>query len=322
MLDLRRIRQFVVLAEVLNFRRAAERLHMAQPPLSVSIQKLESDLGVRLFERGGAGGVTLTPSGLAALPEARRLLFHNAQLGEVARAAKAGLGGALSVGFVGSSTHGSLQRMVRLFRSEYPGVELVLKEATSVTIMDRVAERQLDIGVVRTPLMTAPRVELSSLLAEPFVAALPAGSHLARLPELRLEDLSQESFVFYSREEAAGLHAMAILACQLSGFLPSIAQEATQVQTVLALVESGLGVALVPSIMQTAPNAGVVFRRIVDMPEAATIGLAIATPAEQPSPAASRFRELAQRALHSGGQPLDGSPLRSSPASGRADRHL
>lgn len=128
MLDLRRVRQFVVLAETLNFRRAAEKLHMTQPPLTVAIQKLEAELGLRLFERGGSGGVSLTPSGQAALAEARRLLFHNGQLLAAARGASQGTGGALRVGFVGSTTNGVLQRAVRLFRAEYPGVELVLKE--------------------------------------------------------------------------------------------------------------------------------------------------------------------------------------------------
>src|SRR3546814_332310 len=138
MLDLRRVRQFVVLAETLNFRRAADRLHMTQPPLTVAIQKLEAELGSRLFERGGSGGVSLTPSGQAALAEARRLLFHNVQLLAAARAASAGTGGALRVGFVGSTTNGVLQRIVRLFRAEYPGVELVLKEGTSMRIAERV----------------------------------------------------------------------------------------------------------------------------------------------------------------------------------------
>lgn len=300
MLDLRRVRQFVVLAETLNFRRAAERLHMAQPPLSVSIQKLEAELGVRLFERGGAGGVSLTPAGQAALDEARRLLFHNIRLHEAAGAANAGTGGALRVGFVGSTTQGALQRVVRLFRAEYPGVELVLKEGTSVRIMERVEAGELDVGIVRTPLMSATQASLTPLLSEGFVVALPTGNALAQRPEVRLEELASESFVFYSRLDAAGLHAIAILACQLAGFLPKVTQEATQVQTVLSLVESGLGVALVPSIVQHTPNPRITYRRIVDLPEAATIGLALALHADRQSPAALRFREVALRALEHG----------------------
>lgn len=292
MLDLRRIRQFVTLGETLNFRRAADRLHMTQPPLTVAIQKLEAELGTRLFERGGSGGVSLTPGGHAALAEARRLLFHNAQLLAAARAASSGTGGALKVGFVGSTTNGVLQRIVRLFRAEYPGVELVLKEGTSVRIAERVDSGDLDVGLVRTPLLTPSRAHLAPLLAEDFVAALPLGNPLAQKAEVRMDELATESFVFYSREDAAGLHATAMLACQRAGFLPRVTQEATQVQTVLSLVESGLGVALVPAVMQYNPSPRVAYRAIADVSPAAEIGLALLLP-EPSSAAAQRFREVA-----------------------------
>ncbi|CAM4059879.1 LysR family transcriptional regulator [Bordetella tumulicola] len=292
MLDLRRVRQFVVLAETLNFRRAAERLHMTQPPLTVAIQKLEAELGTRLFERGGSGGVSLTSSGQAALAEARRLLFHNVQLLAAARAASTGTGGALRVGFVGSTTNGVLQRVVRLFRAEYPGVELVLKEGTSVRIAERVDSADLDVGLVRTPLLTPSRAHLEPLLTEGFVVALPQGSLLAQKPDITMQALATESFVFYSRDDAAGLHAMTMLACQRAGFLPRITQEATQVQTVLSLVESGLGVALVPAVMQYNPSSRVAYRVITNLSPAAEIGLGLLMP-EPSSPAAQRFRDVA-----------------------------
>ncbi|WP_278044262.1 LysR family transcriptional regulator [Corticibacter populi] len=289
---MKRIRQFMVLAQTLNFRRAAERLHMAQPPLTVSIQKLESDLGVRLFERGGAGGVTLTVAGQAALVEARRLLFHNSQLIATVQATAAGTGGCLRIGFVGSTTHGVLQRIVRQFRADFPAVQLVLKEATSVQIADRVERGELDVGLVRTPLMASAQVRLKPLLTERFVAAVPLGNALTAHAELRMDMLAGEPFVFYTRGDAAGLQAMAMLACQQAGFLPRIAQEATQVQTVLSLVESGLGVALVPSIMQNSPNPGVAYRAIHDIAPAADIGLALLVP-EMANPAVPGFQEAA-----------------------------
>lgn len=292
LVDLRRIRQFVVLTETLNFRRAAERLHMAQPPLSVSIQKLEAELGVRLFDRGGSGGVTLTAGGQAALVEARRLLFHSAQLREAVSSATDGIGGALRVGFVGSSTNGVLQRIVRLFRAEYPGVKLVLHEGSSVHLMEQVDAGELDVGLVRTPVLVSANVTLTPVLSEDFMAALPAGSELAQRPELYLRDLASESFVFYSGAGTSGLHAMAILACQLAGFLPRVTQTAAQVQTVLALVESGLGVALVPSIMEHTPNPRIAYRRLADIPPQARIGLALALQSTQARPAAQRFRDL------------------------------
>ncbi|AOY91214.1 LysR family transcriptional regulator [Cupriavidus sp. USMAA2-4] len=306
-MDLRRIRHFVVLAETLNFRRAAERLHMAQPPLSVSIQKLEAELGTTLFTRD-ARGVALTPSGRAALAEARRMLFHAAQFSDAARSADSGTGGVLRVGFVGSTTFALLPRLVPIFRAEYPGVELVLREATSARILQWLDEEALDVGLVRTPLLRHSGATLLPLEHDGFVAALPRGNALAGKGPLRLAELAGERFIMYAADEAAGLHSAAMSACQLAGFVPRVAQEAIQVQTVLALVESGLGVALVPSIMQRFASERIVYRELEDYPAAAAIGLALAYRPDQQSAAAQRFRDVAARVF----------PL---PRAGRAPAH-
>jgi DNA-binding transcriptional LysR family regulator len=305
-MDLRRIRHFVVLAETLNFRRAAERLHMAQPPLSVSIQKLEAELGTKLFVRA-ANGVTLTPSGQAALAEAKRLLFHGSQFAHMAQNALDGTGGALHVGFVGSTTFGMLQKLVPMYRAEYPGVELILREATSARIVEMVEEDALDIGLVRTPLLQSSQTCLIPLERDTFVAALPKGNSIAQKPKLKLRDLAEESFIMYTRTEAAGLHTAAMLACQEAGFLPRVTQEAVQVQTVLSLVESGLGVALVPSVMQRFANEKIVYRSLADCPATASIGLALVYRQEMESSAARRFRELAAREF-----PMDAENAKNS----------
>lgn len=293
-MDLRRIRHFVVLAETLNFRRAAERLHMAQPPLSVSIQKLEAELGAKLFARESSG-VTLTPSGRAVLKEARKLLFHGSQLSEMATHAQDGTGGTLQIGFVGSAIHGLLQKLLPLFRLEYPGVELVLREATSLSIIQQLEDRVLDIGLVRVPLMQSSEVKLLQLEPDVFIAALPRDSHLVNRQPLRLSDMADEYFVMYAPTHAAGLHSAALLACQQAGFIPKVSQQAIQVQTVLALVESGLGVALVPSIMQRYISDRILYRPLVDVLPASSIGLALAYMADTESKAAAHFRELARR---------------------------
>jgi DNA-binding transcriptional LysR family regulator len=293
-MDLRRIRHFVVLAETLNFRRAAERLHMAQPPLSVSIQKLEAELGTKLFTRETTG-VSLTPSGRAALAEARKLLFHGAQLGAMARSAIEGTGGTLQVGFVGTTTYGMLQKLVPLFRAEYPGVELVLRESTSVEIVQHLEDHSLDIGLVRTPLLRATSAALTVLEQDEFVAALPRGHALAGQGPLHLGDLANEPFVMYVPGAATGLHSAAMLACQQAGFIPKVAQQAVQVQTLLALVESGLGVALVPSVMQRYASDKIEYRPLLDVPASAAIGLALAYMPQTETPAAGRFRALALR---------------------------
>ena len=293
-IDLRRIRLFVVLAETLNFRRAAERLNMAQPLLSVSIQKLEAELGTKLFAREPSG-VSLTSGGRAVLAEARKLLFHGNQLSEVAKNVLDGTGGTLQVGFVGSTTYGMLQKLLSLFRTAYPGVELILREATSVSIVQQLADRALDVGLVRVPLLQASRATLVLLERDEFMAALPRGSALAGKGPLRLADMAGEPFVMYAPTNAAGLHAAAMLACQQAGFMPTVSQQAIQIQTVLALVESGLGVALVPSVMQRYISDKIVYRPLVDVSTASTIGLALAYMADTESPAAGHFRQLAER---------------------------
>ncbi|MCC2673166.1 MAG: LysR family transcriptional regulator [Ramlibacter sp.] len=293
-MDLRRIRHFVVLAETLNYRRAAERLHMAQPPLTVSIQKLESELGTRLFERGSAG-VTLTPSGRAVLAEARKLLFHGGQLQAVARDVVEGTGGVLRVGFVGTTTYGMLQRLLPQFRAEYPGVNLVLRESTSVAILEQLEDHALDIGLVRTPLLRPTRAALIQLESDQFVVALPRGHELAQRGPLRLSELAAESFVMYSATAAAGLQSAAMLACQSAGFVPKVSQEAVQVQTLLALVESGTGVALVPSVMQRYGSEKLLYRPLQDLPRSSDVGLALAHLEGNELPAALRFRDVASR---------------------------
>lgn len=291
-MELRRIRHFVVLAETLNFRRAAERLHIAQPALTVSIQKLESELDATLFVREPRG-VTLTETGRAALAEARRILFHAGQFSELVQSASSGMAGTLRVGFVGTTTSHLLPRLVTRFRHEYPGVELVLREATSTRILQWLEDEALDVGLVRTPLLTPGNTALALLERDRFVAALPRSHPLAGKPALTLADLAQERFVMYEQGEASGLRSAALSACQMAGFQPRVTQEATQVQTVLALVESGLGVALVPSIMQRFANDRMMIRDLAGYPDGAGIGLALTWLPAHDSPVVRHFREVA-----------------------------
>lgn len=291
-MDLRRLQHFVILAETLNYRLAAERLHMTQPPLSVSIQKLEADIGFQLFTRNQQG-VRLTESGKMALVEARRALFHVGRLREVARTAEAGEIGTLRIGFVGSATHAILPRVLPAFRARYPGVQLVLREATSVRIMELLEEETLDVGLIRVPILNLSSASLVPLETDVLVAALPAGHPLAARPALKLSELAEEPFIFYSSEQAHGLYMAAMFACQLSGFSPRVAQAAVQISTVLSLVESGLGVALVPSVSSSRAGAGVVCRPLEDLPGATSIGISLACRPEADSVLVKRFRELA-----------------------------
>lgn len=298
-MDLRRIRHFVVLAETLNFRRAAEKLHMAQPPLTVSIQKLEAELGVQLFERNSQG-VSLTRQGQDLLSEARQVLFHAAQLGNLARDAATGIAGTLRVGFVGTTTHGVLQRLLPRFRSEYPGVDLELLEGTSISLLGQLETHALDVGLVRTPILHPTDADIVMLEEDRFVLALPRGHALAGLGPLRMAQLAREAFVMYAAPSAEGLLSAAMLACQSGGFVPTVAQRAVQVQTVLALVQAGLGIALIPSVMQSQISDRVVYRPLLDLPDTAAVGMALAYMRSSESSAAAHFRRMAQAVFRAG----------------------
>lgn len=293
-MDFRHLQQFVVLAETLNFRRAAERLHMSQPPLSVSIRKLETEVGVPLFTRDKRG-VQLTESGEAALADARRALFHAAQFRQAALAASTGDGGVLRVGFVGSATHEILPKMLTRFRQRCPGVELVLKEATSIRIMQELEDETLDVGVVRVPVSFEAHTLLQGILVENLVLAVPKTHPLAGSSVLRLRDLSEEGFILYTAADAAGLRMAAIHACQLCGFTPRIAQEAVQVQTVLSLVEAGLGIALVPSVSRRFASKHIAYISLSDIPASAAVGISLAWNPFAEIPAVRNFREVAQQ---------------------------
>lgn len=290
-MDLRRLRHFHVLSETLNFSRAAERLHIAQPALSVSIQKLENELGSKLFDRTPFG-VVLTAAGQAALVEARRLLYHGDQLRRTVRAAAEGTGGRLRVGFVGSAIYRVIPALIPGFRARYRDVQLVLLEATSANILQMLNEEALDLGVVRTPLLQSHSATLHTLQRDRMLLVLPQDHPMASLPALSLSDVSGEPFIMYSPADAAGLHAHAMAACESAGFAPNVAQEATQVPTVIALVESGLGVALVPEVMRGHREPKVVYREFPDGGAAQTT-LALAWISGNESPAAQRFVECA-----------------------------
>lgn len=282
-----------MLAETLNFSRAAERLHIAQPALSVSIQKLENEFGTRLFERTSSG-VLLAPAGKAGLIEARRLMYHGEQLQRSVTAAADGTGGQLRIGFVGSAIYRLIPTLIPGFRTLYPDVELVLREATSASIIAMLNEEALDLGIVRTPLLQAHGATLRTLQRDRLLLALPNTHALAGRKDLSLAELAGEAFIVYVAVEAAGLHACAMSACGAAGFVPQVAQEAIQVATVLALVESGLGVALVPEVVQGYGAQRVTLRN-VHKDDATDTTLALAYVAGHESPAAQRFVEVAQR---------------------------
>ncbi|ARS26111.1 LysR family transcriptional regulator [Sphingomonas sp. KC8] len=286
-MDLRQLLYFTTLADTLNFHRAAERLNISQPPLTVAIRKLEQELGTALFIRG-ARGVSLTAAGEAALEPARATLVKAQEVRASVREGQTGERGRLRIGFVGSAIYDLLPRIIPLYRRRYPRVDLVLEDSTSIDIVRRIRARELDIGLVRLPLVDSSGLAIRAVERDELVAAIPSSSPFASTSRLQLKALAAEPFILHTRISV--LHLTVLMACHDAGFAPRVAQEATQVHTILSLVQSGLGVALVPAKTTRNVPDGV---RLVRLAEPPRIESGIAMSNEVSNPLVRNFAALA-----------------------------
>ena len=274
-MNLRQLQQLVTLMETRNFHRAAAQLHMAQPPLSVSIHKLEAELGGKRFER--------TPSGLVPTPmahtiagDARAALFHAEQCKLKAREAVQGLEGLVRLGFIGTATYALLPQLIPQLRKAFPKIELELLEMTSLEILEGLRTQQLDLGFLRFPVLDALGAEVMELAQDDLVLAVPHTSALAQHTQVPLHAAAGEDFISYTAQRVPSLAALVALRCQLSGFAPRVVQHAMQVQTILGLVASGVGVALVAGVARQHAMPGVTFLTLTDTPPQFRVGMAVA----------------------------------------------
>ncbi|CDQ47218.1 MULTISPECIES: LysR substrate-binding domain-containing protein [Mycolicibacterium] len=261
MFSLARLSCFIAVAEELHFGRAAERLHMTQPPLSRQIQQLEAELGVQLIDRT-TRTVTLTPAGVAFLPDARRILQLAESAALTVKRVPAGDLGTVVVGFTAASAHAVLPRLLERTREKLPDVKLELREMVSSVQLEALMSGDIDLGMARPPLKR-PGIVSRPLLHEQLVAALPAGHPLVgQARQLTLNDLDGEDVVMYSPVEARYFNELLISTFTIAGATPRYVQFVTQVHTMLVLVRSGIGIALVPASAATLHPEGVVFRTI------------------------------------------------------------
>jgi DNA-binding transcriptional LysR family regulator len=260
------LRYFVAVAERLHFGRAAQALHMSQPPLSRAIRGLEQTLGVTLFDPTRRR-VELTSEGARLLEETRRTLSQLERTALELRAMAAGEHGRLRLGFVSLADYGVLPDLLRTFKAAKPGVSLALREMLSPEQATALAAGELDFGLLLPPVAQAVSRELEHLVvhSEKFVAALPARHAAARRRgRLAMRDLAGEAFVMVPREIAPGLYDIVAGLAARAGFSLQVAQEAIQMQTVVSLVSSGLGVAIVPASIANLGRRGVVYRELAD----------------------------------------------------------
>lgn len=301
-MDLRQINQFIAVADAQSFRKAAERLHMAQPPLSVAIRRIEHEIGAPLFVRGRRG-VRLTELGATILDDARRVALHAQKLRLSVATAVSGTSGTLRVAFVGSATYRLLPTILPRFRARYPDIALELREGTTSGILAEIAQGTLDLGLVRYPVLEAHATVLTPIEHDTLVAVLPGDSPLRQRKQLALRDLAEQPFVMYSAAAAANLRGQVMLACQAAGFTPRVVQEAVQVQTIISLVESGIGVALVPANASRHGPDGVAYRGLASSDAYLSVAIALASRAEPVIPTALRFREVAMAYAAEAGAP-------------------
>ncbi|TWT05667.1 LysR substrate-binding domain-containing protein [Reyranella sp. CPCC 100927] len=296
MIDLRLLQQFVAVAEELHFRRAAERLHMAQPPLSQAIRKLETELGSALFVRTRRQ-VTLTPAGAALLEVARRTLATLSDGIDQTRRVAAGLAGQITITFLDMSFAERLPAILRRFRTAFPHVELRLQEGTTSEQVEALLGGSADVGFMRRPGIVVPNLEVELVMREPIRVALPRTHPLARRASVPLAALASTPLVMTPREKGPGFHDQVLGLCRLAGFSPIVVQQARQMQTVVGLVAAGFGAALVPDSVAAAKRRGVVFRPVrVDAPDDAVhLDLIMAWDGRRPSAVRDRFLDTVRR---------------------------
>ena len=260
-MELRHLRYFVAVAEERHFSRAAQRLHVSQPPLSQQIQALEAELDVPLFTRG-RGGVRRTAAGDALLPLARGILDAVQHAITQTRQAGRGEAGRLRIGFAGSMPFTDIMpRLLRDYRAAWPQVTLDLREQPSQAQIDDLLADRLDLGFLRhTPSIADPRLDTLVVQREALLVAIHVDHPLAAQSSVRLADLREQPFVLYSASLGSGLREQTLALCAQAGFTPRIAQEVHEMPTLIGLISAGLGVGIVAASMQRAQLPFVAYR--------------------------------------------------------------
>jgi DNA-binding transcriptional LysR family regulator len=291
-MELRHLRYFVTLAEELHFGRAAERLHIAQPPLSQQIRQLEGELGFELFHRTKRS-VQLTEAGLVFLGEVQQIFKQLQQAIQVGQQTSRGELGQLVVGFVSSAAYNILPIVLRTFRTCVPGVSLELHELTTDQQLEWLSTGRIDVGFLRLP-VEENTFSWETIFQESFMVALPEAHLLANQSDICLHQLAKEPFILFPRILAPGLYDLIISLCQQAGFSPCVTQEAIQMQTIISLVAAEMGVAIVPASLQNMQRSGVVYKNLQQA--SPKVALAMIWRSNEKSPTVQGFLEIVRQA--------------------------
>jgi len=258
-LELRHLRYFVAVAEELHFRRAAVRLGIQQPPLSLQIQQLERELGTPLFRRL-TRGVELTEAGVFLLDEARRILdqVERAKAGVESRAR--GETGTIHLGFAGATlSQPMILKIIQAYRARYPGVVLSPEQSNTPRLAAGLRSHEIDVAFVRPPVGNMDELAVEPLVEEPMVIVLPASHPRAGDSAIPIAALADETFILLPRAIGVILHDAVIDLCRAAGFDPKLGQEAPQIPSIVHMVAAGFGVSIVPQSIKQTRAEGVAF---------------------------------------------------------------
>lgn len=284
-MDLRHLRVFVAVAEELHFGRAAKRLHLSQPPVSLAIKELEEELGLRLFERTSRR-IELTEGGALVLHDARAALSRIDALRENARLAAHGNVGSLSLGTTTLPTFSFLPEVLRRFNQDFPDVQLSVVESTSDQILAGLENGSFDIGCMFTMPIKVPGLIYRPLGRDELLVALPSAHPAANLDRVPLELLADEKFVVFERQAGPLMFDSMVELCMRHGFSPKIFT-ARFMPTIISLVSASVGVALVPDCLRVLQRDGVVYRPLAGPSSVVEYGAAWRT--ENHSPVVEAF---------------------------------
>ncbi|MGC8475078.1 MAG: LysR family transcriptional regulator [Acetobacteraceae bacterium] len=258
-MELRQLRYFAAVARERNFTRAAEQLHIAQPPLSRQIQALEDELGITLFERGSRP-VRLTDAGRLVHEQVVQVLERVEEMAQMARRLREVARARLVIGFVASTLYGKLPEVVRRYRAARPAVEVSLVELTSLEQIAALKEGRIDVGFGRI-LFEDPAIDRTVLRNEKLIAALPEGHRLAARPgPVRLADLDDAPLVVYPKAPRPSYADQVLALFRSAGITPPMVHEVRELQTALGLVAAEAGVCLVPASVERLRRDNVVYR--------------------------------------------------------------
>ncbi|AOJ70380.1 MULTISPECIES: LysR substrate-binding domain-containing protein [Burkholderia] len=294
MFELSQLRCFVAVAEELHFGRAAERLHMTQPPLSRQVRLLEHQIGTELLERTSRS-VKLTAAGRGFLPDAARILRLADEAAATARRVATGAAGTLAIGFTASVGYGLLPSLVSAVRAASPDVRLTLKEMVSGAQLEALDARLIDVGLLRPPVEHGELVSIPCV-REALVLALPEAVADAWPKRPALRDCEGKPFLMYSPYEARYFHQLVSGLLERAEVLPDIVEYVSQIHSMLALVRAGIGAALIPAAASMLHFEGVVYRPVRTTP-AKPVELTLAYRKDNDNPAFGALKDVLRKSL-------------------------